>query len=62
MDTIFVNPLQYSEEKQLDAYPGTVEDHLATLLVLGLDYVFMTETSEIKPHCVCTVDHLGPVC
>ncbi|KAA8723335.1 pantoate--beta-alanine ligase [Corynebacterium phocae] len=60
MATIFVNPLQFAEGEDLEAYPRTVEEDIGKLSELGVDYVFIPRTSEIYPHGTRTVIHPGP--
>jgi len=48
--SIFVNPSQFNDPKDLMRYPRTVERDLALLEQLGADDVFMPDTSELYPH------------
>jgi pantoate--beta-alanine ligase len=47
--TIFVNPLQFDDPADLDAYPRDLEADLALLGGAGADVVFAPEVSEIYP-------------
>jgi pantoate--beta-alanine ligase len=48
--SIFVNPTQFNDPKDLQRYPRTLTDDLAVLESLGADDVFVPETSELYPH------------
>lgn len=51
--TIFVNPTQFSDPGDLEAYPRTLEADLAALAALGSDapdVVFAPDAHEIYPH------------
>ena len=47
--TIFVNPLQFDDPADLDAYPRDLEADLVLLDDAGADVVFAPEVSEIYP-------------
>jgi pantoate--beta-alanine ligase len=47
--SIFVNPSQFNDPKDLARYPRTLERDLALLEELGTDDVFMPDTSELYP-------------
>jgi pantoate--beta-alanine ligase len=47
--TIFVNPLQFDDPADLDAYPRDLEADLALLADAGADVVFAPAVSEIYP-------------
>jgi pantoate--beta-alanine ligase len=48
--SIFVNPTQFNDPKDLQRYPRTVEDDLAVLKTLGADEVFLPDASQLYPH------------
>ena len=48
--SIFVNPTQFNDPKDLHQYPRTLEDDLAVLERLGADEVFVPDVSELYPH------------
>jgi pantoate--beta-alanine ligase len=47
--TIFVNPLQFDDPADLDAYPRDLEADLELLADAGADIVFAPEVSELYP-------------
>ncbi|WP_458526695.1 pantoate--beta-alanine ligase [Onishia taeanensis] len=47
--TIFVNPLQFGEDEDLDAYPRTLAEDQAGLARAGCDLVFAPSTRELYP-------------
>ncbi len=47
--SIFVNPIQFNNESDLQAYPRNVEQDLALLDQLGCHMVFQPEASEMYP-------------
>jgi pantoate--beta-alanine ligase len=47
--SIFVNPLQFGPEEDLDAYPRTLRDDVARLGELGVPYVFAPTAREMYP-------------
>jgi pantoate--beta-alanine ligase len=49
MVTIFVNPMQFGPNEDLDNYPRTLEDDLQKLAELGVDYVFTPTNKTIYP-------------
>lgn len=47
--SIFVNPMQFAANEDLDTYPRTLEQDKAGLLETGCDCLFYPEISEIYP-------------
>ena len=48
--SIFVNPTQFNDPKDLDRYPRTLESDLALLESLGTDHVILPTQGEMYPH------------
>ncbi len=48
--SIFVNPSQFNDPKDLERYPRTLENDLALLESLGTDEVFAPGMPELYPH------------
>jgi pantoate--beta-alanine ligase len=48
--SIFVNPSQFNDPKDLERYPRTLETDLALLESLGVDDVLVPPVSELYPH------------
>jgi pantoate--beta-alanine ligase len=46
---IFVNPLQFSSQAELEAYPHDLARDADLLLPLGVDYVFVPNAEEMYP-------------
>ncbi|MET1219634.1 MAG: pantoate--beta-alanine ligase [Glaciecola sp.] len=47
--SIFVNPLQFGAEEDLDNYPRTLSEDAAQLEALGVDILFTPEVQDIYP-------------
>jgi pantoate--beta-alanine ligase len=47
--SIFVNPVQFNNKKDLENYPRNLDADLRMLEVAGCDYVFIPEDKEIYP-------------
>ncbi len=55
--TVFVNPLQFDRQDDLERYPRTLEADLALCDALGVDVVFAPSASEMYPRPMrCTID------
>lgn len=48
--SIFVNPSQFNDPKDLDRYPRTLDTDLALLESLGADEIILPSASELYPH------------
>ena len=47
--SIFVNPTQFDQSSDLEAYPRTMEEDLAKLKAVGVDIVFAPRAKEMYP-------------
>lgn len=47
--SIFVNPTQFNDKKDFDAYPMTIDDDITLLQASGCDVVFIPSVDEIYP-------------
>jgi len=47
--SIFVNPLQFDQQKDLDAYPRTIEEDKEKLINCGCDVLFLPTVDEVYP-------------
>ncbi|MGM0516798.1 MAG: pantoate--beta-alanine ligase [Pseudomonadota bacterium] len=48
--SVFVNPLQFDDPDDLDRYPRTEKDDIATLEKAGVDAVFLPTEGVLYPH------------
>lgn len=48
--SIFVNPMQFGENEDLDTYPRTLDDDIARLNEYRIDMLFTPGAAEIYPH------------
>jgi pantoate--beta-alanine ligase len=48
--SIFVNPTQFNDKKDLDKYPRNLEDDLLKLMPTKVDFVYAPEVSDIYPN------------
>jgi pantoate--beta-alanine ligase len=59
--SIFVNPLQFGADEDLDAYPRIVEDDLALLRGEGVEVAFTPKVAAMYPGGPRTSVHPGPL-
>ena len=59
--SIFVNPLQFGTNEDLDKYPQTLDDDLAQLRAEGVDIAFTPTAAEMYPHGPRTSVQAGPL-
>ncbi len=59
--SIFVNPTQFNDKHDLEAYPRTLDKDCALLENVGCDYVFAPSVEEMYPEPDTRVFDLGPV-
>ena len=58
--SIFVNPLQFGENEDLDAYPRTFDDDVELLRSAGVELVFAPTETGMYPEGRRTMIHPGP--
>lgn len=59
--SVFVNPTQFNNKKDLETYPRTADADAALLRQAGADIMFMPSVEEIYPEPDTRVFPLGPV-
>ncbi|MBF6214578.1 pantoate--beta-alanine ligase [Nocardia puris] len=59
--SIFVNPLQFGANEDLDKYPRTLDADVALLRAEGVDLVFAPSVSDMYPDGPRTTVHPGPL-
>lgn len=59
--SIFVNPLQFGEGEDLDAYPRTLDNDVEMLRAEGVELVFAPNAAAMYPEGPRTVIHPGPL-
>jgi pantoate--beta-alanine ligase len=59
--SIFVNPTQFNDKRDLDRYPRTLERDMEMLRSTGCDVVFAPEPGEVYPEEFSTSINVGPV-
>ncbi|MDR3194825.1 MAG: pantoate--beta-alanine ligase [Tannerella sp.] len=59
--SIFVNPTQFDNKRDLETYPRTLERDCALLTAAGCDYVFVPSEAEMYPEPDTRVFDLGTV-
>ncbi|MEI8321556.1 MAG: pantoate--beta-alanine ligase [Actinomycetes bacterium] len=47
--SIFINPMQFNSDADLEKYPRTVEEDLEICSQLNVNYVYLPQTSDIYP-------------
>ena len=51
--SIFVNPLQFNPNEDLETYPRTIEEDKEKLLACGCDFLFIPTIQEFYPETLC---------
>jgi pantoate--beta-alanine ligase len=59
--SIFVNPLQFGEGEDFDAYPRPLEDDLAKLDEAGVELAFTPKAGDLYPEGAAVTVHPGPL-
>jgi pantoate--beta-alanine ligase len=54
--SIFVNPVQFTNNQDLEKYPRNLEEDLRLLQSAGCDYVFVPEENEVYPDGIPALD------
>lgn len=57
--SIFVNPTQFNDKKDLEKYPRTVEKDIISLIKAGCNVLFLPDAAEIYPEPVTKKYDLG---
>ncbi len=47
--SIFVNPIQFNQQKDYELYPQPLEDDIAFCAARGVDYIFAPSAGEMYP-------------
>ncbi len=58
--SIFVNPMQFGENEDFDTYPRTLEDDTGKLEQLGVDMLYIPNSSDIYPDGVDAATRVVP--
>lgn len=59
--SIFVNPTQFNDPKDLETYPRTEEEDLKLLEKAGVDFVFAPSVAEVYPEPDTRIFDFGPL-
>ncbi len=59
--SVFVNPTQFNDPRDLETYPRTLEQDIALLEEAGCDYVFVPSVKEMYPEPDTRIFDLGRV-
>ena len=47
--SIFINPTQFNDKKDLEKYPVSTEDDIELLIMAGCDVLFLPDVQEVYP-------------